>query len=146
MANAPYNGNQVNLWLKPSSDIYGEYLMAVCSTTLTLNQTSNEIDASSKCGAYFLPGIIEGELSVTLQMLSDAADTGTIGAREIRQWFEDKINIDFRITDDIDTPVLEDLQGVIVITSMDQTWSSDEVASADFTFKIQGSVTDNLAV
>lgn len=146
MANAPYNGNQVNLWLKLESDTYGDYKLAVCSTTLTLNQTSNEIDASSKCGDYFLPGIIEGELSVTLQMLSDAADTGTIGAREIAQWFEDKLNIAFRITDDITTPVLEDLSGVIVITSMDRTWSSDEVASADFTFKIQGSVIDNLAV
>lgn len=144
MANTPYNGNLIKLFLKLESDTYGDLKEAVCSTDLSLNQTANEVDASSKCGAYFLPGIIEGELAVTLQMLRDPATTGTVGAKEIRQWFEDRHNISFQITDDLDNPEIEDITGVLVITSMDFSWPNDDVAVADIQFKIQGQPSYNL--
>lgn len=144
MANTPYNGNEVKLFLKLESDTYGDFKQAVCSTDLSLNQTSSDIDASSKCGAYFLPGIIEGELAVTLQLLREPATTGTVGAKEIRQWFEDKLNVSFWITDDMDNPSIEDITGVLVITSMDFSWPSDDVAVADINFKVQGSVSYNV--
>lgn len=141
MANTPFNGSAVGLYLKKTDDIAGEYQLLVCSTDLGLSQTANEIDASSKCGPYTLAGIKEGEITVTAQMLVDAATTGTIGVKEVREGFSDNVSWDFKITDNPTAPTIEDVSGQVIITSMDFNWSNDEAASADITFKTQGSIT-----
>lgn len=140
MANTTYNGSLVKLWLFIDS----VWLEAVCSTELTLDQTASEIDSSSKCGTAVLSGKREASFSTTLQMLRDAADTGTVGAREIRKFYESGESIPWRISDAYTGGTIEDLSGDAIITAESFSWPNEDVASADFTFKVNGDVVDAL--
>ena len=140
MANTTYNGSLVKLWL----EIDGTYKEAVCSTELKLDQTASEIDSSSKCGTSVLSGKKEASFSTTLQMLRDAADTGTVGAREIRKFYESGDSIPWKISDAYTGGTIEDLSGDAIITAESFSWPNEDVATADFTFKINGEVVDAL--
>ena len=144
MANTTYNGSLVKLFLKNSIITNNEWLEAVCSTDLTLDQTSSEIDTSSKCGPGVLSGKKDATLSTTLQLLREAADTGTIGWREIRKAYEDDLTFDWIIGDAYTGATIENLSGNAIITSQSASWPNEDVASVDITLKVNGNVVDGL--
>lgn len=145
MANTKYAGKLVFLYASEYTATGGVFKLVACITDLSLSRSKTEIDASSKCGPDFLVGTDEDECTATIQRLVGAAEAGTIGIRELESAvFDTGITVDWKIADDLVTPVYEDIEFSGKIFTDDSAWALEDAASSDITIKITGGVTYNL--
>lgn len=144
MANTKYAGKLVFLYASEYTLTGGVFKLVACVTEQTLSRSKTEIDASSKCGPDFLVGTDEDECTATIQRLVGAAEAGTIGIRELESAYEAGTTIDWKIADDLVTPVYEDIEFSGKIFTNDSSWALEDAASSDITIKIIGGVTYNL--
>ena len=139
-----YNGNSVKLFLKERTQADAYYKEVVCSTELSYGVSNAEIEANSKCGPDKLPGQQSWTLSGGGYALEDAAGTGTVSFREMRNWAADKTELAFYITDSYTSPTVIGEEGDCTIGSLEWTGNADEAASFTFELLVSGTPVDNL--
>ncbi len=144
MANTAYAGKDVFLYASEYTLTGGVYKLVACITDHSLSRSKSEIDASSKCGQAFLVGNDEDECTATIQRLVGAASAGTIGIRELETAYDAGTLIDWKISDDLVAPAIEDIEFSGQIFSVDSSWGVEDPATSDITIKITGGVTYNL--
>ncbi len=141
MANTPYAGKDVFLYASEYTLTGGAYKLVACITDHSLSRSKNEIDASSKCGQAFLVGTDTDECTATIQRLRGEADMGTIGIRELEAAYDAGTLIDWRITDNLIDPQIEEIDFSGQIFNIDTSWGVEDPATSDITIKITGGVT-----
>ena len=145
MENTKYAGKLVFLYASEYTVTGGVYKLVACITDLSLSRSKTEIDASSKCGQDFLIGNDEDECTATIFRLVGNAEAGTIGIRELEAAvFDTGLTVDWKIADDLVSPVYEDIEFSGKIFTDDSSWNTEDPASTDITIKIIGGVTYNL--
>ena len=109
----------------------------VCGKTIGVEESWEEIDASSQCGEDVYIGNATQTLSFSGQHLEDA-DTGKISGTGLRTAARTKVPMKFKLA--VETPVTGDTveTGDCVITSISSSYSDTEVGTFDVSFKVKG--------
>jgi hypothetical protein len=139
-----YNGNSVKLFLKERAQADAYYKEVVCSTELTFGVSNNTIEANSKCGPDKLPGQQDWTLSGGGYALEDAAGTGTVSFRELRDWAANKTELSYYIADSYTSPTIVGEECDCTLGSLEWTGNADEAASFTFEILVSGTPVNNL--
>lgn len=99
MANTPFLGNDIKLFLKHSTHTSNQFKELVCQTAMTLSLAFQEVTAASKCGTATLSGSEDFSATTEWFALADAADTGTISSKELMDGILAKAEWDLLIAD-----------------------------------------------
>jgi hypothetical protein len=140
MANVPLNSKDVFLYAKETTITSGQDRLVACLTDSDLQQQKNEIDASSKCGSYFLPGTEDKTFNATLQVLDAGAYTGTVGAKELQAAYDGELSVTWTITDDILSSSKYFAQFSGKILSLNLSFPNEGVVTADISIKVDGAI------
>jgi hypothetical protein len=148
MANTPVNVKELKVFLK-HYDITGDvYLPIICELNSDLQDAFNEVDATSKCGQYFLPGNSDNAFNITVQYIEDGDydDTTVVTGKELKRLKDLKENGEFLVADDADTPTIFAREFEALILSINSTFGEEGAATADVSMRIQGEIDDPLDV
>lgn len=116
------------------------YHLVVCLTSNSLERTSNEIDASSKCGPATLPGAqtikVPFEFQDVLNLL-----TGEISEADLHPLWANKTRISWKFGRF--TPVADDITytGFGYITQLNTVAANNAVVTTTATISVDGNIT-----
>lgn len=126
-------GNDIALFLNTGGTDY----LVVCLTSLDLDMSASEIDASSKCGSATLAGTIDQTVTFEGKMVSNAS--GNI------KDFDDMIAImqgqaaqSWKIKDTVSSKVYRAFNGVL--TQYNESFPQDDVSTFGGTIRINGDI------
>jgi hypothetical protein len=138
MANTPYTGNDVKLYLYHTTYTSAEWKELVCSTALSLSLAFNEVTAASKCGTTVLSGSEDFSIDAEWFALADAATTGTISSKELMDGILAQATWDAVIADAYSgaTKFRVTCQGQF--TNVDHNFDADTAVTGSGTFRISG--------
>lgn len=117
-----------------------EYDTVVCITSLSKDDTVDEIDSSSACGPDSSPGVLNISYGVEGQHLQDP-DSGKVSGTNLRIWLRAKTELDFLISP-LD-PILGDEieEGSAYLSSLSSTYAFDSVGTFTATLRPIGTPT-----
>lgn len=117
-----------------------DYSLIVCLTSQSLNRTTNEIDAASKCGPDTQPGDQTIDISFEGQKILDL-DTDRISIGDLHDLWAAKTTVGWKYGPA--TPVSDDVSysGTGWISSLEETDAHNETGSFSATLRPYGSIT-----
>ena len=143
MANTPLNSALVFVYVTSYVGTGGVKKLAACLLDSNLSLSKNEIDASSKCGPYFLAGNDDQTFTCTLQALS-ISDAGTATTANLWESFQSEEIVDFQLADDDVAPVLYDVRFSGTITGWAEDLPQEGAVTVQATVKVNGTITRNI--
>lgn len=125
MAEHKINGTDVLLFMGLDGITYNT---VVCLTSETVDRTTNEIDAKSKCGPDKLPGTQDNGVSFEGQVMADPS-TGRISTDDMDDYWRNKTTIYWKVGKAV--PVVGDVTyyGTGFIAKLSETFAQDAVAT-----------------
>lgn len=134
----PANGNDYVLALDPAAGT--NYTLIVCLLSNSLERTSSEIDASSKCGPATLAGTQTIKVPFEFQDILDTAN-GEISEEALHPLWEDRTLITWKFGKM--TPGEGDVTytGSGYITQLNTTSGKDAVVTTSGVLSVSGSIT-----
>lgn len=93
MAEHKVNGTDWLLFLSRDNVTFST---VVCLTSQSVNRTTQEIDAATKCGPDTLPGTQTNDISFEGQVLADP-DSGKVSTDEIDDYWRNKDTVYFKV-------------------------------------------------
>lgn len=143
MANTPLNSALIFVYVTSYTGTGGVKKLAACLLDSNLGLNKNEIDASSKCGPYFLAGNDDQTFTMTLQALS-ISDAGTATTANMWDSFQAEESVSFQLADDDATPTIYDVQFAGTITGWAEDLPQEGAVSVQVTVKVNGAITRNI--
>jgi hypothetical protein len=144
MANIPISVKRLNTYVK-NYDLTGDvYLPVVCEISSELQDAFNEVDATSKCGQYFLQGNPDNSFSITAQYLDETEydPLTVITLKELKEAKDDELTLTWLIANDPDTPTIFAREFDGVIFSINSTFAEEGAATGDVSVRIVGDIAD----
>ena len=143
MANTPLNSALIFVYVTIYTGTGGVKKLAACLLDSNLDLSKNEIDASSKCGPYFLAGNDDQTFTMTLQALS-VSDAGTATTANMWDSFQVEETVSFQLADDDVSPTIYDVHFSGTITGWAEDLPQEGAVSVQMTVKVNGSITRNI--
>lgn len=138
MANTPFSGNDVKLYLYHATHTSGTFKELVCSTSLSLSLAFTEVTAQSKCGTTVLAGSEDFSFQAEWFALVDAATTGTISSKELMDGILAQDTWNFVIADAYSGATKFRVTGEGTFTNVDHSFDADTAVTGSGTFRITG--------
>jgi hypothetical protein len=144
MANIPVNVKKLKTFVKEYTLTGDVYLPVVCELNSDLQDAFNEVDATSKCGQYFLQGNADNAFNITVQYLEEGEydPAQVITGKELKAIKDAETTVSWLIADDADTPTIFAREFEGVIFSINSTFAEEGAATADVSIRIIGDITD----
>lgn len=143
MANTPLNSGLVFLYVTAYVGTGGVKKLLGCLLDSNISLSKNEIDASSKCGSFTIPGLDDQTFTATIQVLS-SSDVGTATSTDIWASYNNGEDVAVQLADDDAAPTLYDVQFTGVLTQWNEDLPSEGAVTVQLTLKINGDITRNI--
>jgi hypothetical protein len=143
MANTPLNSALIFVYVTSYTGTGGVKKLAACLLDSNLDLSKNEVDASSKCGPYFLAGNDDQTFTMTLQALS-VSDAGTATTANMWDSFQAEESVSFQLADDDVSPTVYDVRFSGTITGWAEDLPQEGAVSVQVTVKVNGTITRNI--
>jgi hypothetical protein len=143
MANTPLNSALIFVYVTSTLGTGGVKKLAACLLDSNLSLSKNEIDASSKCGPYFLAGNDDQTFTATLQALS-VSDAGTATTASMWESYEAEEVVAFQLADDDVSPAIYDVRFSGTITGWNEDLPQEGAVTVQMTVKVNGAITRNI--
>lgn len=143
MANTPLNSALIFVYVTSYTGTGGVKKLAACLLDSNLSLSKNEIDASSKCGPYFLAGNDDQTFTATIQALS-VSDAGTATTANMWESYEAEEVVAFQLADDDAAPTVYDVQFSGTITGWNEDLPQEGAVTVQLTVKVNGGITRNI--
>jgi hypothetical protein len=146
MANTPLNTKLLKVFVKEYTLTGNVYIPALCELNSELQDAFNEVDATSKCGSYFLQGNQDNSFSLTLQHLEEGSynPTTVFTAKEFKAAKDAATILEILIADDADTPTIFAREFDVTILSTNSSFPEEGAATCAVEMRINGDVVDPL--
>ena len=120
------------------------YNTVVCLTSQTVDRTTNEIDAKSKCGPDKLPGTQDNGVSFEGQVMADPS-TGRISTDDMDDYWRNKTTIYWKVGKAV--PVVGDVTyyGTGFIAKLSETGAQDAVLTFSGAIGVYGTISKTTA-
>lgn len=142
MAKIPVNGKDVLFYISDYDLTGGQFFPVVCQLDGNLELSKNEVDASSKCGQYFVQGNDDNSINLEVQWVKPSSVVGedVILANHLFELYQSGRVFEWRLADDPDTPVDFGFGGEAVVFSIGASAPLEGAATTTCTIRPQGAV------
>jgi hypothetical protein len=146
MANTPLNTKLLKVFVKEYTLTGNVFIPALCELNSELQDAFNEVDATSKCGSYFLQGNQDNSFSLTLQHLEEGSynPTTVFTAKEFKAAKDAATILEILIADDADTPTIFAREFDVTILSTNSSFPEEGAATCAVEMRINGDIVDPL--
>ena len=146
MANTPLNTKLLKVFVKEYTLTGDVYIPALCELNSELQDAFNEVDATSKCGSYFMQGNQDNGFSLTLQHLEEGSynPTTVFTAKEFKAAKDAGTILEILIADDADTPTIFAREFDVTILSTNSSFPEEGAATCAVEMRINGNIVDPL--
>jgi hypothetical protein len=146
MANTPLNTKLLKVFVKEYTMTGNVYIPALCELNSELQDAFNEVDATSKCGSYFLQGNQDNSFSLTLQHLEEGSYNPTVvfTAKEFKAAKDAATILEILIADDAITPTIFAREFDVTILSTNSSFPEEGAATCAVEMRINGAIVDPL--
>jgi hypothetical protein len=146
MANTPLNTKLLKVFVKEYTLTGNVFIPALCELNSELQDAFNEVDATSKCGSYFLQGNQDNSFSLTLQHLEEGSynPTTVFTAKEFKAAKDASTILEILIADDADTPTIFAREFDVTILSTNSSFPEEGAATCAVEMRINGDIVDPL--
>ena len=146
MANTPINTKLLKVFVKEYTMTGNVFIPALCELNSELQDAFNEVDATSKCGSYFLQGNQDNSFSLTLQHLEEGSYNPTVvfTAKEFKAAKDAATILEILIADDAITPTIFAREFDVTILSTNSSFPEEGAATCAVEMRINGNIVDPL--
>jgi hypothetical protein len=146
MANTPLNTKLLKVFVKEYTMTGNVFIPALCELNSELQDAFNEVDATSKCGSYFLQGNQDNSFSLTLQHLEEGSYNPTVvfTAKEFKAAKDAATILEILIADDAITPTIFAREFDVTILSTNSSFPEEGAATCAVEMRINGAIVDPL--
>jgi len=146
MANTPINTKLLKVFVKEYTMTGNVFIPALCELNSELQDAFNEVDATSKCGSFFMQGNQDNSFSLTLQHLEEGSynPTTVFTAKEFKAAKDAATILEILIADDADTPTIFAREFDVTILSTNSSFPEEGAATCAVEMRINGSIVDPL--
>ena len=146
MANTPLNTKLLKVFVKEYTMTGNVFIPALCELNSELQDAFNEVDATSKCGSYFLQGNQDNSFSLTLQHLEEGSYNPTVvfTAKEFKAAKDAATILEILIADDAITPTIFAREFDVTILSTNSSFPEEGAATCAVEMRINGNIVDPL--
>jgi hypothetical protein len=144
MANTPVSVKKLKTFLKDYTLTGGVYLPVICELNSDLQDAFNEVDATSKCGQFFLQGNSDNAFNITVQYLEEGTydPLQVVTGKELKALKDLDATPEWLIADDADTPTIFAREFTGKIFSINSTFGEEGAATGDVSVRIVGDIVD----
>jgi hypothetical protein len=146
MANTPINTKLIKVFVKEYTMTANVFIPALCELNSELQDAFNEVDATSKCGSFFMQGNQDNSFSLTLQHLEEGSYNPTVvfTAKEFKAAKDAGTILEILIADDADTPTIFAREFDVTILSTNSSFPEEGAATCAVEMRINGNIVDPL--
>jgi hypothetical protein len=146
MANTPINTKLLKVFVKEYTMTANVFIPALCELNSELQDAFNEVDATSKCGSFFMQGNQDNSFSLTLQHLEEGSynPTTVFTAKEFKAAKDAGTILEILIADDADTPTIFAREFDVTILSTNSSFPEEGAATCAVEMRINGNIVDPL--
>ncbi len=146
MANTPVNSKILKVFVKEYTLTANVFIPALCQLNSELQDAFNEVDATSKCGSFFMQGNQDNSFSLTLQHLEEGSYNPTVvfTAKEFKAAKDAGTILEILIADDADTPTIFAREFDVTILSTNSSFPEEGAATCAVEMRINGNIVDPL--
>jgi hypothetical protein len=146
MANTPINTKLLKVFVKEYTMTANVFIPALCELNSELQDAFNEVDATSKCGSFFMQGNQDNSFSLTLQHLEEGSYNPTVvfTAKEFKAAKDAGTILEILIADDAITPTIFAREFDVTILSTNSSFPEEGAATCAVEMRINGNIVDPL--
>jgi hypothetical protein len=146
MANTPINTKLLKVFVKEYTLTGNVFIPALCELNSELQDAFNEVDATSKCGSFFMQGNQDNSFSLTLQHLEEGSYNPTVvfTAKEFKAAKDAATILEILIADDAITPTIFAREFDVTILSTNSSFPEEGAATCAVEMRINGNIVDPL--
>jgi len=146
MANTPINTKLLKVFVKEYTLTANVFIPALCELASELQDAFNEVDATSKCGSFFMQGNQDNSFSLTLQHLEEGSYNPTVvfTAKEFKAAKDAGTILEILIADDAITPTIFAREFDVTILSTNSSFPEEGAATCAVEMRINGNIVDPL--